>query len=73
MVGLSFFVTQKRTKEVGIRKILGASSVNILLILLFDFLKLILYGSLIALPLGIIGSKMWLENYAYRIPVEPLT
>lgn len=72
MIGLSFFVTQKRTKEVGIRKILGASSGSILLILLFDFLKLILYASLFAIPIVIIGGKMWLENYAYRIPIGPL-
>ena len=67
MLGLSTFVTQKKQKEIGIRKVPGAESLNILFVLISDFLKLIGIASIIAIPLILIGSQRWLENYAYRI------
>ena len=71
MFGLSFFVTQKRNKEIGIRKILGAQTGSILWLLLYDFLKLVMYSSVFAIPLVLYGSKLWLENYTYRISIDP--
>ncbi len=71
MFGLSFFITQKRTREIGIRKIHGARAANILAILLYDFLKLIMYAAVFSLPIVIFGSNTWLENYPYRINIDP--
>ncbi|MEO9869052.1 MAG: FtsX-like permease family protein, partial [Ekhidna sp.] len=71
MLGLSSFIAQKKQKEIGIRKILGAESMHILVVLLLDFLKLIGLASIIAIPLVLVGSKNWLENYAFRISVDP--
>ncbi len=71
MFGLSSFVAQKRQKEIGIRKVLGAESRHILLVLVLDFLKLISIASFVAIPLILLGSKKWLENYAFRISLEP--
>lgn len=71
MFGLSSFVTQKRNKEIGIRKILGAQTRSILWLLLYDFLKLVMYSSIFAIPLVLYGSKFWLENYKYRITIDP--
>lgn len=71
MHGLSSFITQKRSKELGIRKILGASSGTILIVLFYDFMKLILYASTLSIPIVYIGTKIWLENYVYRISIDP--
>ncbi|MEO9482743.1 MAG: FtsX-like permease family protein [Ekhidna sp.] len=71
MLGLSSFIAQKRQKEIGIRKVLGAESPQILVVLIADFLKLVALASLISIPLIILGSRKWLENYAYRINLDP--
>ena len=71
MFGLSSFVAQKRQKEIGIRKVLGAESIHILIVLISDFLKLVSIASVVAIPLVLLSSRRWLENYVYRITVEP--
>lgn len=68
---LSAFTTIKRTKEVGIRKVLGANVTQILLILIYDFMRLMLVGSVIAVPLVILAARQWLQNYAFRINLHP--
>ena len=68
---LSAFTTIKRTKEVGIRKVLGANVTQILLILIYDFMRLMILGSIIAVPLVILGARQWLQNYAFRINLHP--
>ena len=70
MIGLAAFVTQKRQKEIGIRKVLGAESMHILWVLLLDFLKLIAIASIIAIPFVLVVSQKWLEDYAYRISLD---
>lgn len=70
--GLSSFTAIKRTKEIGIRKILGAGVLNILLILIYDFLQLMFYGSIVAIPIVILGAREWLTNYSVRIHFNPL-
>lgn len=70
--GLSSFTAIKRTKEIGIRKILGAKVLHILLILVYDFLQLMFYGSIVAIPIVIFGAREWLTNYAVRIYLNPL-
>jgi putative ABC transport system permease protein len=66
LFGLSLFSTMQRTKEIGVRKVLGASVSNILLLLSKDFLKLILVANLIAFPVAWWIMDHWLEDFAYR-------
>ena len=70
LYSLSSFTTIKRNQEIGIRKVLGAKTFDILLILYYDFGILMMYGGLIAAPLIIWGSKSWLSTYNYNIGVD---
>jgi len=67
LFGLSVSSAEKRTKEIGIRKILGASVNNVVAILSKDFVKLVMIALLIAVPLSWIAANKWLQNYPYRI------
>jgi len=67
LFGLSVLSAEKRTKEIGIRKVLGASVHQVVTILSKDFLKLVLMALLIAIPLSWMAAAKWLENYPYRI------
>ena len=69
LFGLSVLSAEKRTKEIGIRKVLGASVKNVVTILSKDFLKLVFIALLIAVPVAWMASNKWLENYPYRITV----
>lgn len=66
MLGLIAFTVQNRMKEVSVRKVLGASVLNILGMLSGDFLKLVAVALLIALPLSFYAMNEWLSTYAYR-------
>jgi putative ABC transport system permease protein len=68
-LGLSAYNVLQRAKEIGIRKVLGASVQNILLILSKDFLKLILVALVLAVPLGWFIMHEWLQDFAYRINI----
>ncbi len=70
LFGLSAYATEQRLKEIGIRKVLGASSLNIVSLLGKDFLKLVIIGFIIAVPLAWMGMSKWLENFAYSITVS---
>jgi len=70
LFGLAAFNTIKRTKEIGIRKVLGASMVDITWLLSTDFLKLVLIAIVIALPLSWYISGKWLQDFMYRIPLN---
>lgn len=70
LFGLSIFTTQKRVKEIGIRKVIGASVNNIILLMSKDFLKLILISILIAFPVAWWTMHHWLEGFAYRIDLS---
>lgn len=70
LFGLSVLSAEKRTKEIGIRKVLGASVNNLVTILSKDFLKLVMIALIIAIPLAWIASNKWLENYPYRITIS---
>jgi putative ABC transport system permease protein len=67
LFGLAGYTVIKRTKEVGIRKVLGATEVDVLKLISGDFVKLILVASLVALPLVFFGAKEWLTEYAFQI------
>ncbi|WP_460637272.1 ABC transporter permease [Larkinella harenae] len=70
LFGLAAFTAEQRTKEIGIRKVLGASVTNIVLMLSKDFLLLVLLSSLVALPVAWWTMSSWLEKYANRIDIE---
>lgn len=70
LFGLSVLAAEKRTKEIGIRKVLGASVNKVVSILSKDFLKLIVISLLIAIPAAWIATNKWLENYPYRITLS---
>jgi putative ABC transport system permease protein len=67
LFGLSVMSAEKRTKEIGIRKVLGASVSSIVSILSTDFLKLIFISLLISIPLAMMATNAWLQHYPYRI------
>ena len=67
LFGLTSYSVVQRTKEIGIRKVLGATAGNVIILFTHDFLKLILLASTIGIPLVFYGLSLWLENYAYKI------
>ena len=69
LFGLVTFAAQQRTKEIGIRKVLGASVNEIVRLLSTDFLKLVLMAFIIATPIAWFFMNKWLQNYAYRIKI----
>ena len=70
LFGLSVLSAEKRTKEIGIRKVLGASVNNVVTILSRDFLKLVFIALIIAIPLAWMIANKWLQNYPYRISLN---
>jgi len=69
LFGLVLFEVQQRIKEIGIRKVLGASAVGIIKMLSLSFMKLVLISIVIALPIAYFGMESWLNGYAYRIDI----
>ena len=70
LFGLATFMAVQRTKEIGIRKVLGASVQNIALLLSKDFIKLVLLAIVIALPIAWWAVNSWLQSFAYRVGME---
>ena len=70
LFGLAVHSAQTRTKEIGIRKVLGATTAGITGLLTKDFLKLVAFSLLIAMPVGWYFMNEWLENFAYRIELK---
>ncbi len=66
---MTAFTLKNRTKEIGIRKILGASIAHIVQLVTSDFLKLVIIGALIAVPISWLLMNRWLDEFAYRIPL----
>ena len=71
LLGLVAFVTEQRTREIGVRKVLGASMKDIYTLMTGDFAKWILTGSVIACPLAYFAARSWLDEFAYAIPLGP--
>lgn len=70
LFGLASFTAEQRTKEIGIRKILGASVGNITVLLCREFLMLVILANMIAWPAAYFVMKKWLQSYAYRTSLE---
>lgn len=70
LLGLTTYVTEQRTKEIGIRKVLGASVIGVTALLAKDFVRLILISIFISLPVSYYFMSKWLHEFAYRISLE---
>jgi len=70
LFGLAAYAAEQRTKEIGIRKILGASAATIAGMLSFDFIKLVVISIVVATPLAWYGMSNWLQGFAYRIHIQ---
>lgn len=70
LLGLAIYIIQQRTKEIGIRKVLGASVFSITALLSKDFIKLVVVAIVLAFPVAWYGMYKWLNNYVYRIEIE---
>lgn len=69
LYGLASFMVEKRTREISIRKVLGATTANLMVMLSREFFILILLSLVMAVPLGWMGMQSWLENYSARIQI----
>lgn len=72
LFGLSSFMAEQRTKEIGVRKVLGATAPNLVLLLVKDFLLLVLLAGIIAVPFAQVLVKKWLEDFAYSTTINAL-
>lgn len=70
LFGLSVLAAERRTREIGVRKVLGASVTGIASMLSVDFLKLVLVSFVIAMPMAWITASKWLQNYPYRVSIS---
>ena len=73
LLGLASYTTEKRAREIGIRKVLGASVSNILYMLSKEYIRLVIIALLVAIPITWIGMDHWLSGFAYKAPFEVWT
>ena len=72
LFGLSAYYAELRTKEIGVRKVMGASISNIVRLLSSKFLLWVFVANLIALPIAWLAMNKWLQNFAYKIEISPM-
>lgn len=70
LFGLAMFTTMQRAKEIGVRKVLGASATSVVALLSIDFLKLVFLGLVIAAPVAYYCMNLWLSDFAYHIDMQ---
>lgn len=70
LFGLAAFTAERRRKEIGIRKVMGSTDYSIVYLLSGDFTKLVFLAMMLALPVSYLLTKQWLNNFAFRIPLE---
>lgn len=73
LFGLAAYMAGLRTKEIGVRKVMGASIISVVVLLSFDFTKLILVAVIIAIPVSWYFMEQWLGNFAYKTDINVLT
>jgi putative ABC transport system permease protein len=73
LFGLAAFTAEQRTKEIGVRKVLGADVMSVVRLLSLDFIKLITVAILIAMPVSWIGLTRWLDSFAYKTDMSMWT
>lgn len=73
LVGLAAFLAERRTKEIGVRKTMGATRGEIVRILLWQFVKPLLFANLIAWPVAYLAMKHWLGGFATQVDLAPWT
>jgi len=71
LLGLALYMAEQRSKEISIRKVLGANLSDILVLLNKDFMKLVIISNVIAIPVAYILVSKWLEKYDYKITINP--
>ena len=71
LFGLTTYAVQRRTKEIGIRKVVGASAINLVGMLSKDFLRLVMWAFVLAAPLAYLAVTRWLEGFAYHVDPGP--
>jgi putative ABC transport system permease protein len=71
LFGLSLFLAERRTKEIGVRKVLGASNYSVVRLMFSNFVMLVFIAGAISTPIAVIFAKGWLANFAYRINLNP--
>jgi putative ABC transport system permease protein len=71
LFGLATYAAESRTKEIGIRKVLGASISGIVALMSKEFLQLVFVAFIIAIPVAYLGMSRWLQDFAYRINISP--
>jgi putative ABC transport system permease protein len=72
LLGLSAYMAEQRTKEIGVRKVMGASVSSILWLLSIEFLKLISLSFVLAIPVSWYFMQNWLQDFSYRIDIDPI-
>ncbi len=70
LLGLAAFTAEQRTKEIGVRKVLGASVVSIVALLSRDFLKLVFIAIIMASPIAYYAMQQWLQHFAYHVDIH---
>lgn len=70
LFGLAAFTTERRTKEIGIRKILGSTNASVVFLLSGEFTRMVIAAVIIALPLSYLFANMWLESFVFRIDLQ---
>jgi putative ABC transport system permease protein len=71
LLGLASFTSERYTKEIGIRKVLGSSEFSIFILLTKEFIKWVVVANLIALPVAYYLAEGWLQSFVYRVDIEP--
>jgi putative ABC transport system permease protein len=72
LLGLAVFTAERRTREIGLRKVMGASRSDILRFLGWQFARPVLWANLVAWPLAWFAMRRWLEGFAYHVELNPL-
>jgi len=72
LFGLASFLVERKTKEIGVRKVMGGSVLGIVWLLTSEFSRLVLLSNIIAWPIAYLAMRRWLESFAYRVDLTPL-